>query len=60
LTDERLTYRTVEHLLALIPAFLDVALQSTRVKRFEKLKAAKQLGRYRHDGTPVIEFTAIL
>jgi hypothetical protein len=40
------TYRTVEHVLSLVSALLDMTLQGARVKRLEKLKAAEQLRRY--------------
>ena len=54
------TYRTVEHMLALVSALLDMALESARVERLKQLKATEQLGRYRHDGAPVIKLTAVL
>ena len=54
------TYGTVEELVPLVPALLDVALESIRVQRLEQLKATKELCRNRHDSTPVVEFSAIL
>lgn len=55
-----MTYRTVQHLLSLVSPLLDVALESIRVEGLEEFKAAKQLGRHGHDGTPVVKFTAVL
>ena len=55
-----ITYRTVEHRVALITALLDVGLQLTGIQRFQELKAAQQLCGYRHDSAPIIELAAIL
>ena len=57
---ERYTYRTVKDLVALVPPLLDMILECIRVKRFEELKAAKKFRRDRHDGSPIIEFAAVL
>lgn len=54
------TYRTVEKLVPLVPALLDVALEGIRVERLEQLKAAEELCRDRHDGTPVVKLSAVL
>lgn len=40
------TYRAVEHLGALVPAFLDVILESIRIQRLEELEATQELGRH--------------
>jgi hypothetical protein len=37
-----------------------VALERTRVERFEELETAKQFARDRHNGTPIVEFAAVL
>lgn len=34
------TYRTVEHVLSLVPSLLNVALQCVGVERFEQFEAA--------------------
>jgi hypothetical protein len=39
------TYRTVEHILPLVPTLFDVTLQGTRIEGFEEFKTAQQLGR---------------
>jgi hypothetical protein len=45
LGENKKTYRTIEHAVSLIPAFLDVILQGARIERLEQLKTAEQLGR---------------
>ena len=47
-------------MLSFLVAFLDVALESTRVKWLQQLKTAQKLGRDRHDCSPVVELSAIL
>jgi hypothetical protein len=32
------TYWTIEHTITLVASFLDMALESTRIQRFQKLK----------------------
>ena len=54
------TYRTIEELVPLVPALLDVALEGIRVQGLEQLKAAEELCRDRHDGTPVVKLSAVL
>jgi len=54
------TYRTVEHILSLIPSFFDMTFERTRVQRLEQFKATQQLCRNRHDGPPIVELAAIL
>jgi hypothetical protein len=54
------TYRTVEHILTGISAFLDMTLQCTRIEWLQKLETAQQIARNRHDSTPVVEFSAVL
>ena len=54
------TYRTVQHILPLVSTFFDVALQSARVERLQKLEAAQQLAGHGHDRSPIIELAAVL
>ncbi len=54
------TYWTIEHVLSLVAPFLDVTLQRTRVERLQQLETAQQLVGDSHDGTPIIELTAVL
>lgn len=56
----KLTYRTVEHVLAFISALLDVPLESAGVQRLQQLKATQQLARNRHDGSPIVELSTVL
>lgn len=37
-----------------------MALQSTRIKRFEQFKAAQKLARDRHHRTPIVKLAAVL
>jgi hypothetical protein len=41
--DGIVAYWAVKHLLPLVSSFLNVALKSIRVQRFEKLETAEQL-----------------
>jgi hypothetical protein len=54
------TYRTVEHLVPLVPSFLDVVLEGVRIQGLEQLKAAQELRGHRHYSTPVVELAAVL
>lgn len=54
------TYRTVEHILTGISALLDMTLECTRIEWLQKFETAEQIARYRHDGTPIVKFSAIL
>lgn len=54
------TYGTVDSAIALIATLLDVALESTRVKRLEQFEAAQKIRGDRHDSSPVVKFAAVL
>lgn len=59
-TARYITNRTVQHVLSLVPALLDVTLECARVERLQKLKGAEQFRRYTHDRAPIVELSAIL
>lgn len=55
-----LAYRTVQHVVSLVSAFLDVTLKRRGIKWLKQLKAAKKFRRDRHDSTPVVKLAAVL
>lgn len=55
-----MTYRTVEHILTLVAALLDVAFERAVVEGLEQFEGAEQLRGDAHDGAPIIEFAAVL
>ncbi len=58
--EKNFTYRTVQHIGALVTPFFDMAFESARVKWLEQLEATEELRRHRHDGSPVVKFATIL
>ena len=56
----RKAHWTVEHAVPLVATLLDMALQRTGIEWLEQFEAAEKFAGYRHDSTPIVEFSAIL
>ena len=57
---QKLTYWTVQHILAVVTRLFYVTLQGARVQWFEEFKTAEKLARHGHYRTPIVKLATVL